>query len=65
MNCFFFHSWKLDHAAYAPPREGNLNVTGASETHAERLVFGVTTEIYRCQKCGDVKTIEYLGKREK
>lgn len=60
---FHIHKWKIDSFNFIPP----LAVKKLSNYHAtpaERATFldGVTHVYMRCEKCGDIKEKEVLGK---
>jgi hypothetical protein len=61
---FHTHQWVEHERFYAPPLAGELNLTGCSEKLVEELRFGVTTILYRCKLCSEVKIIEILGRKQ-
>ena len=56
---FHSHRWEESERFYAPPRHP-INVKNIDVELMNRLVFGVTTIIYKCH-CGDIRTEEILG----
>lgn len=48
MSLFHRHKWKESERLYAPP--------------ATTFAFGVTTIVLKCEECGDLKTIQAVGK---
>jgi hypothetical protein len=66
MSFFHTHRYKLETKTYAEPRAtGVTKVNGEGGLRfVEIAAFGMTTVLYRCQDgtCGDLKTIEMLGK---
>lgn len=57
------HSWIEHERFYAPPSSYKWEATRMSEDLAQKLVFGLTTIVLLCEKCGDRKTMEIFGKR--
>ena len=41
-----------------------MQASSMSEHLFERLTFGVTTITLRCEHCGDLKTVEVLGRKQ-
>ena len=60
MNCFFSHNWVEVRREFNPPSKRGGN--GLSEVLINKLAFGFTVIELKCQKCGDIKTIEFVGK---
>jgi hypothetical protein len=49
---------------YAPPIRGELNGKMSQDT-LKKFLLGVTTIKLVCKKCGDIKTVEIIGKEIK
>jgi len=56
------HAWSEYTRSYAAPITGTFK--NAEPDLSARLLFGITTIFLRCHKCGDIKTVEALGRIE-
>jgi hypothetical protein len=63
MRLFHRHEWKEQERMIAGPRTFKASTALVSEYCLERLCFGVTTILFRCD-CGAVKTVEMLGAKK-
>lgn len=56
------HVWNLFSKTYASPRTPeNIDLP---DNMLERLLFGVTTYVWECMSCGEIRTQESLGSDE-
>ena len=58
------HQWEEIARTYAPPK-GNttkISATGSTTGLAEKMLFGVTTIMWECQICSEIRKEEMLGK---
>jgi hypothetical protein len=62
-NLFHKHVWEEKERFYAEPVRRKFNLTSVFQEELERLLFGVTTIIYKCKNCPEVKRVEILGKK--
>lgn len=60
MSLFHRHKWAEKERFYAPPGQGKFEIERALPELLERLAFGITIILYKCE-CGEIKTVEILG----
>jgi len=58
------HQWKEISRTYAEPRSGDVEVIRPSRDFLEKIMFGVTTILWECQKCQELRREELLGKEK-
>jgi hypothetical protein len=56
------HNWVETERFETPGQLKRVSNADGDAESMQRLIFGVTTILYACKKCGAVKTIEVLGK---
>ena len=57
------HKWKEAERFYAPPVHERFEMEGAGAGDiVQRMAFGVTTIVSKCETCGDIQKHEILGK---
>lgn len=56
------HIWKKIKETYAPPIIGKTRIKCSSSKTFERAISGVTTIIWECSICGELRKEEMLGK---
>lgn len=57
-----FHKWSDESSTYNPGMP-SFKGSGMSDESLKRLVFGFTVVIQRCDGCGQIKPVEFIGKR--
>lgn len=57
------HQWELTAKTYAPPVRPITNVLQDLKI-LEKALFGVTTCVWQCAKCGDIRKEEMMGTDE-
>lgn len=57
------HTWQLFAKNYAPPRPG-IELDGLSEALAQKVLLGVTTYLWECKICSQIRKEETLGSDE-
>jgi len=62
---FHKHDWVRIKETYAPPPSSINNVTGLSQDALLKLSFGVTTILWQCYRCKQLRKEEMLGKENK
>jgi len=65
MNILHKHKWVEQERFYASPNSNLQEVRVPSAKLLKELTFGVTTILYRCEDCNEIKIIEILGKAMK
>jgi len=55
------HTWEESERFYAPPIQLD-KADRISEYTIQTLVLGLTTILYRCDDCSDIRTEQLLGK---
>lgn len=55
--------WVIIAGAYAPPAEYGTHITNADTDLLAKLALGVTTIVWECSICQEIKKEEILGKR--
>ena len=59
------HQWKEISRTYAEPQSSGLEIQGRGRKVLEKIIFGVTTILWECQKCQELRREELLGKEIK
>ena len=62
---FCKHNWKEIAKTFSGTAKVSNIAGGVNPEEIERLVFGVTTIIWECQKCHKLRKEELLGKENK
>ncbi len=58
------HNWKIEKEFYSEPRDGSME--NISNTRfCEKVIFGFSTIIYKCEKCDKREIKEIIGKEVK
>jgi len=65
MRLFCKHQWKEIARTYAPPKDNTTKITatGYATDLAKKMLFGVTTIMWECQVCSEIRKEEMLGKK--
>ena len=58
---FHRHAWVETERVFVKPPASIGSFKSADEELAHQVLFGVTTILYKCTKCGQVRTVEVLG----
>ena len=61
---FHKHKWKEVERFYTQSYDGTRSISGAGQDLLRQVIFGMTTILYRCDKCHEMLSIEILGKSE-
>ena len=57
------HQWEVISKTFGPPRK-DVSVTGIGQPSLEKALFGVTTILWKCLGCPELKKEELLGSDE-
>lgn len=60
MSLFHRHQWREHGRHHTPPHLNMQKADGPAHT-IERLIWGVTVILLKCDTCGDQKVVEMLG----
>ena len=64
VSLFHRHEFLPVASTYAPPLDWSNATFFYEPEYRERAFHGVTTMLYRCDKCGALKTFQMLGSRQ-
>jgi len=62
MKLFHYHKWKEIARMYAPPYSGDIKSEKMSYDFAKTLFLGITTILWECEICHNIRREELLGK---
>lgn len=64
MRWFHKHEWTERERIVGEGVKNTVKITNATPYDVERLVFGVTTVVFECKGCGELQTVEAVGRKE-
>jgi hypothetical protein len=56
-----WHKWEERSAIFTSPYDGGFKLSGFVGDTPERMMFGFTTILLQCKKCGNLKEEVFYG----